>query len=681
MGETPEPLATHRPDCPPALAELLARCLAKEPDARPQTAADVLRAIGEVRTPSGGSHESVPAINIATRRTLIRALGIYAAAFVIVAALAQTAVLLIGLPPWVLPGTLVVMALGLPVILFTAFVSYGSRVARTMTTLTPGGGNATRDSALARLALRASPLVTWRRTAAGGVVAVVGFALLVVTFMAMRAFGIGPAGSLKGRGVIAANDRILVTDFESPASDSALGGVISEGVRTGLAQSTTFGIVPVTQVASALQRMQRPSATHVDLALARQIAEREGIKAIVDGKVTPVAGSFIITATLYATADSVPIASYQETAKDATQIIASVDRATRRVREKLGDSFKNVRQTAPLERVTTASLPALKKYSEGFRLNAMEQNYLASISALEEAVALDSSFAMALRELALVYTNAGLRSGRVDTLLAQAFRHRDRLPELENGLVEAAYYNRAAYADRAKAVAALLRALAVDPRNPSAINALALIYRDRRQLAPAESLWKRMIEYEPDIVFGYTNVLPTQVSMGKLQDAKRTLAAARQRFPDNELVQSDGATVAGAEYGPVSDSVASVCRAVSTGKSALGRVNALGCLTSLAQAHGRLREGLGYRQQAVVGNRQRGATIVTLASALDSAMMMGWWFERPADARRLLDDAIRDRPIRELPPADRQYFSIAELYALAGAPDKAKASCRNTTRT
>ena len=122
-----------------SLAELVMHCLAKDPEERPQNAGELVRRLAEVGTPSGGGQETLPAISLATRRTLAKALGLYAAAFVVVAALAQTAVTMIGLPDWVLPGTLVVMALGLPAVLFTAFVHHGNRVARTMAMLTPGG--------------------------------------------------------------------------------------------------------------------------------------------------------------------------------------------------------------------------------------------------------------------------------------------------------------------------------------------------------------------------------------------------------------------------------------------------------------------------------------------------------------------------------------------------------------
>jgi len=78
-----EPIADLRPDTPPLLAQLVMRCLEKEPDDRPQSAADIVRVLETVT--SGGSHPAMPAILLGGRRRLGRALGLYALAFVAVA--------------------------------------------------------------------------------------------------------------------------------------------------------------------------------------------------------------------------------------------------------------------------------------------------------------------------------------------------------------------------------------------------------------------------------------------------------------------------------------------------------------------------------------------------------------------------------------------------------------------
>jgi hypothetical protein len=109
---------------------------------------------------------------------LRRALLTWAAAFVFVILLAQVAVSGIGLPDWVLPGAVGVMLLGLPVILFTAYVQRATHRALTGTPTRTPGGTARAPGALATMAVKASPLVSWRRTTLGGVAAVVAFAPL-----------------------------------------------------------------------------------------------------------------------------------------------------------------------------------------------------------------------------------------------------------------------------------------------------------------------------------------------------------------------------------------------------------------------------------------------------------------------------------------------------------------------
>ncbi|HEY9228934.1 MAG TPA: serine/threonine-protein kinase, partial [Gemmatimonadaceae bacterium] len=114
MGEQPKALIELRPDVPSALNELVMRSLAKDPSERPQSAAEVIVALNAVT--SGSGMDAVPRVLMHGPAAFRRALIVYFASVVGVAALAKAATITIGLPTWVLPGALFVMALGLPVI-------------------------------------------------------------------------------------------------------------------------------------------------------------------------------------------------------------------------------------------------------------------------------------------------------------------------------------------------------------------------------------------------------------------------------------------------------------------------------------------------------------------------------------------------------------------------------------
>jgi hypothetical protein len=212
------------------------------------------------------------------------------------------------------------MALGLPVVLLTAYVAWVTRRAATASpTFTPGGSPTTAThGALATMALKASPHVSWLRTVRGGVAALAVFVTLVAGYMVLRSLGIGPAGSLRAAGALAAEDRILVADFRVTGTDSSLGSALAEGVRIGLRGSDAVTVLSLDQMASTLRRMERPTGTRVDDVLAREIALRDQAKAIVSGEVAAIGTGFIVRVRLTTTDSAKELFSEQRTAEGRT---------------------------------------------------------------------------------------------------------------------------------------------------------------------------------------------------------------------------------------------------------------------------------------------------------------------------------------------------------------------------
>jgi eukaryotic-like serine/threonine-protein kinase len=667
MGEKPLQIADLRPDTPATLAELVMQCLEKDADARPQNAADMVHVLETVT--SGGGHSALPRILLGGAGMFRRALAYYAAAFVLVMVFAQAAVIAIGLPAWVVPGAMAVMLMGLPVILFTGYVQSVTRRAMTMTpTFTPGGTPSVPQGTMATLAIKASPHVSWSRAAKGGMFAVGTFVLLVAGFMTLRALGIGPAGSLFAAGKLAKDERLLVADFGVKGSaDSALGSVVAEAIRTDLAQSNAVNVAPASLVRSSLQRMRRPTDTRLTAALASEVAMREGIKAIVDGDVTPIGNGYIITARLTAPETGDELWSARETAERPTDVIPAVERLSRSMRAKIGESLRNVRASADLADVTTSSLEALRKYAEGARAIDVDRNAPRAIALFKEAIAIDSSFAMAWRKLGVAYNIGGMGQALVDSAASRAFQFSDRLPEVERLQAIGLHYGWGAGRDRAKATQAFEALVAI---SPTGYHNLAVQYGSRREYARAETLYRKNLARNL-IQQSYNALIATVANQGRYAEAESLARAMPKVFP----------TSTGLEIYLVPfiyrrgrlDSAAILAKQLRA--NADPQVKALGASTEgmLAVIRGRLRDAERAFFDASALTAARGVETSALNDSL-TAIWLDVWFrqERTRGARRL-DAVLEKQPIRAQPNASRPYLQVAELYALAGRPDRAKA--------
>jgi len=663
MGETPRPVEELRPDAPPALARLIARCLAKDPEQRPANAEALLHEL-DVTTSAPGV-----AMPFHGRGLFLRAMALYAATFIGVAIVARLLVDTQGLPEWVFGGALVVMALGFPVILFTGYTQLvARRVAQATPTLTPRGTvvRASANGTLAQMAVKASPHLSWARTARGGIAALTAFALLVAGYLVLRALGIGPSGSLLAAGKLSAQDRVLVTSFDAAAKDSALGDVVSVAVRTNLAQSRAVQLVSTSGIVAALERMQKPASARVDVALAREIAQREGIKAIVSGSVASAGTGFIITARLLNAASGDELAVFQESAASPAEIIPAVDRLTRELRGRIGESLKSVADAPALSQVTTTSLEALRSFAAGLRANDVQGDYPKAIALFEDAIAKDSTFAAAYMQLAFSLGSARLQPQRRDSLIATAYRLRDRLPNNERYNVEGAYFD--ARNDRPKALAALERAVATDSFNADAINNLAILASNTRNGPRAEQLYRRALVVEPENGTLFGNLIGNLIGQAKFDVADSVLRVVRERKIPFPIERSEVALLY--SRGEL-DSAEARARAGMKSPNAGLALSMTGTLRGITQVRGRLREADSIAVEARARNAARGARVgagMAIRQALDDAWLRG----QNARAIARLDSVIRAHPLGPDAPAG-QWLDAANTYALAGAPDRARA--------
>ena len=223
-----------------------------------------------------------------------------------------------------------------------------------------------------------------------------------------------------------------------------------------------------------LARMERPDTARLDPALAREIAVREGIKAVVTGEIARAGPQYVLSAQVIAAKDGEVLTAHRVTAPDSTRLIAAVDQLSRELRARVGESLRSIDREPPLERVTTASLPALRQYSAAVRAGDHEGDFEKAITHLEEAVALDTGFAMAYRTLGMYAANVG-KLDRVFEGYGAAMQRLDRLTDRERQFTLGDYYY-VVKPDLPRAATAYEAILEDYPNDREALNNLGNVY-------------------------------------------------------------------------------------------------------------------------------------------------------------------------------------------------------------
>jgi tetratricopeptide (TPR) repeat protein/tRNA A-37 threonylcarbamoyl transferase component Bud32 len=669
MGEAPPSLSEMRPDVPLALSELVMRCLAKDANNRPQSAAEIITALNGVT--SGTGMPSLPPVLLHGPAAFRRALVLYVVAVVAIAAIAKAATVTIGLPSWVLPGALAVMALGLPVILFTGYVQSVARRALVATpALTPGGG-AVPQGTMATIALKASPHVSWKRTTRGGLYALGGFVALIIAFMVMRAFGIGPVGSLLASGKLNQRDVVLVSDFGVSRADSSVASVVAEGVRANLSESRSIKLFNPANVVAGLRRMQLPATSKLDLALARQLALREGVKAIVTGDVTGLGNGFVIALRLVAADSGTVLASFQTTVDRPSTLVSGVDELTRKLRGKIGESLKSVQGSPPLDQVTTSSYEALKAYTEGARAFDIEHDFPKAIPLLRRAVTIDTGFAMAWRKLATAMNNAFYPASAADSATTKAYELRARLPENERYLAEGYYFQRGPGHDRQRAIAAY-QALLDRGDTSYAANNLGVAYTTMHDFAKAESLYRMALRVNPDNSIPLPNLVNMLIAQGKREATDSFVALEARKLPNNSFYAYHLAVLAHDEGNDdraehLMDSIHTASKILDT------RATASYLGSQIVATRGRVADAERRFKQFEAENKELGSAAPPIDDSIAFAAYDAWLRNQPTRAAARLDAALNAHPLAGLPEPDRPYIALARAYAISGRADRARA--------
>ncbi len=643
----PPSVTTLRPAVPSQVAAALARVLAKTPADRFSPAAQFAEALRDVAVAGG---PAVVPMHFPLRSSPLLAGAAFCLAALVLLVLIYLLVIQLGLPIWVLAGAVGLLVVGLPIVVATSLAER-----RRKDRVSPGA------AALDRL--------TWRGASLAGLVGFGALAVVTAGYTGMRVLGIGPVASLIGSGAIEERESIILADFENRTADPAHGPTVTELMRIGLSQSRAVSIVDPAQVGRILLLMQRDLSDGVAADVAMEAALREGINAVVTGEIVSVGSAYSISARLVS-ADGDVLTAGQETARSEDDLVAAVDRLSQGLRARIGESLRSIRRSEPLERVTTGSMRALRVFSQGLYASNQGDDPRA-LQLLEEAIALDTTFAMAYRKLAIILQNRGERRSRAVEAATKAYRYSDALTERERYLVTAAYHS-VVTRNRDQEISAYTTVLEMYPTDIYAINNLGTVYGALREYERAALFYARALAVDSTSRLHYSNLAGSLNHMGMFDSASSIVDRFERRFPGNPEVAIS--RIFGAAYRKDYDAVEQLGYALI--EEQRGRVFweavAYLWLGNLAAMRGQMTRAQRDWDRALALTAERDLAGRYLTRASIRALAERLLLDDPARARRILDDALERYPLESLAPLDRPYIDVARVYAAAGAPERGR---------
>jgi tetratricopeptide (TPR) repeat protein len=639
----PRAITSIRPAVPAQVASAIMRALAKTPADRFSPAgqfADALR-VRDAQQPT-----SRPGRFTYTATDPARATIAFALSSAIVLAAIWLLVQQAGLPLWVFWAGVALVIAGLPIIVATAVAER------------------------ARAAGGAAGWLTWRKALLCGGLAFGALAIVSAGWVVSRALGVGPAASLIASGAIDERERVILADFEDRTTDgSHTATTVTELMRVGLSRSQAVSVVDPSQVGRILQMMRRNPADGLSGDIALEAAARDGMKAVIMGEVAQVGTGMSLTARLVSVNGDV-LAAETETAASEDRLTDAVDRLSARLRQKFGESLRDIRASLPLDRVTTGSIAALRTFSQGLQAWNQGDNARA-LQLIDEAIAEDTTFAMAYRKLAIILNNQGEQRSRAVRAAEKAYEYRDRLTDRERYIVMAAYH-RVVTGNVDQQISGYRNVLDRYPDDIYAVNNLGVIYGQLRDYPRASEFYRSALDLDSTNRVHYSN-LARSLAAQRLFDSADVIAHRfANRFPDNPEVklaflvnramQQDYDSVAVLVEGLLADQRGTVFWE-GLAYEWWGHLDALrGQMTSAQRRW----------VDAFRLTETRGLEGTYLTRTARRSMVENMLLGDPQRGRRLLDAAIARFPLDSLNPLDRPYGHLAMAYAAAGDVERAR---------
>lgn len=328
-------------------------------------------------------------------------------------------------------------------------------------------------------------------------------------------------------------DPIVIADFENSTGDTVFDDALRQAVSVQLQQSPFVTLLPEQTVQRTLRLMSRGPEEPLTSAVAREVCQRAGAKASVEGSISQLGSAYVIAIGVFNCETGGALAQEQVQASSKEDVLTTLGAAITTVRERLGESLASIQQyDVPITEATTRSLEALKAYGQAARVRQTKGDE-AAIPFFQQAVSLDPQFALAYAKLGVLSANIG-RTDDARKYTEQAYALRDKVSEYERLYIEWSHASRVSN-DTAQARRTLEMMVASYPGDYATRNNLGVLLMGQAEFEKALEQYNAAAEMAPTEPVPVSNTAYALLFLGRVEEAFTAVDKALALRPDPNL--------------------------------------------------------------------------------------------------------------------------------------------------
>ena len=427
-------------------------------------------------------------------------------------------------------------------------------------------------------------------------------------------------------------DFILLTDFTNTTGDSVFDGTLKQALALQLEQSPFLNVYPQERVRQALRYAGHSPDDRVTVPIARDICQREAVKAILTGTISSLGSNYVVSLEALNCRTGDTIARQQAEAPSKEKVLQALGTAAKDIRGPLGETVTSIeRFNAPVEQATTSSLEAMQAFARGDETRAREGD-LPGLPFFKHAAELDPNFAMAFARMGAIYGNIG-EFQLAQESMQKAYDLRERTSEREKFYI-IGHYLQSVTGDVQKAIENYELWAQTYPRDFTPPNNLAVSYGQMGELQKALAEAQDALRMAPTEVFPYINVIGGYVRLNQLEEAKAIYKQAMEKKLDATSLHNQRFTIAYLEGDSQEMDRQAAWAAGKTEESTM-----LVSEAQVAASRGQLKKARELSQQAVDSAKKFNLQSGAAASAAARGVYENWLGD-PAEAKSWSNQAL-----------------------------------------